>query len=141
MAAQHGFARVSVLQGGLPAWEEQGYAIYAGPQYEKRNADLRYTPQQVVALQKTAPASLLVVDVREPEEFAAKHLPGAINIPAASVRRRLAELDRGKTLIFYCNSGGRSYTVIRHLRRQGYGKVGHVTLEQWEQEGLPLIKP
>ena len=130
-----------MLQGGLPAWEEQGYAMYAGPEYEKRNAVLIYKPQQVVALQKTHPESLLLVDVREPDEFANRHLPGAVNIPASTLRRRLAELDRRKTLIFYCNSGGRSYTVIRQLRRLGYSKVGHVTLEQWEEEGLPLVKP
>ena len=51
---------------------------------------------------------LLLVDVREPREFAAGHLPGAINLPMSELERRLPELRAGSTAVFMCRSGGRS---------------------------------
>jgi rhodanese-related sulfurtransferase len=141
LAVQQGFTNVSVLQGGLPAWEERGYAVYAGPGYEKMNAGITVPAKRLQELLQTQADSLQVVDVREPEEFAVKHLPGAINLPMSVFRARANELSREKTIILYCLSGGRSYTAIRQLRTLGFSKVGHVTLEEWESAGLPLILP
>jgi len=56
----------------------------------------------------TQRGALLLVDVREPREFAAGHLPGAINLPMSQLERRLLELPAGSTAVFMCRSGGRS---------------------------------
>jgi rhodanese-related sulfurtransferase len=141
LAVQQGFTNVSVLQGGLPAWEERGYGVYAVPGYEKINAGITVPAKQLRELLQTQAASLQLVDVREPAEFAEKHLPGAINLPMSVFRTRATELNREKTIILYCLSGGRSYTALRQLRKLGFSKLGQVTLEEWEDEGLPLIRP
>ena len=128
-----------VLHGGLPAWEENGYPVYASPDYEQRLTGLRYTPQQVRNLVRERPSDTVIIDLREAEEYAVKHLPGALNVPMSVFTQRIADVPRDKLVILYCVSGGRSYTAIRHLRKRGFSRVGHVTLDEWEQAQLPVV--
>jgi len=62
---------------------------------------------------------LMLVDVREPREFAAGHLPGAINMPMSELDRRLAELPARSTVVFMCRSGGRSLRACGQALRDG----------------------
>lgn len=62
----------------------------------------------------------LLVDVRTPEEFAAGHLPGALNLPLDELRGRLPELPQGKTLWLYCHVGQRGYLAQRILEQNGF---------------------
>ncbi|MFZ2960844.1 MAG: rhodanese-like domain-containing protein [Candidatus Ozemobacteraceae bacterium] len=55
-----------------------------------------------------AKGETILVDVREPAEFAAGHVPGAINIPLGQIETRSDELKSGKTLFVICQAGGRS---------------------------------
>lgn len=65
-----------------------------------------------------------VVDVRTPQEFAAGHVPGAINIPFEEVGRRAAEVgDPAEPVVLYCRTGRRSGVAAETLRRLGFGKV------------------
>ena len=62
----------------------------------------------------------LVVDVREPEEFAAGHIPGAVNAPLSTLRERHASLPKERTLWLCCGVGQRAYYATRFLLQQGY---------------------
>ena len=62
----------------------------------------------------------LVLDVREPSEFAAGHIEGAVNIPLPQIRDRLAEIPRGRELWLYCGVGQRSYYALRILLQLGF---------------------
>ena len=62
----------------------------------------------------------LVVDVREPDEFAAGHVPGAINLPLSQLRRWYGELPRDRTLAVYCQVGQRGYYAVRFLLQHAY---------------------
>ena len=64
-------------------------------------------------------APLMLVDVREPREFAAGHLPAAINMPMSELDTRLAELPAGSTAVFMCRSGGRSLRACGQALRGG----------------------
>jgi phage shock protein E len=65
-----------------------------------------------------------LVDVRTREEFAAGHLPGAVNIPVQELDRRMAELEpKGEPLVLYCRSGSRSGRAARMLKGAGYSAV------------------
>jgi adenylyltransferase/sulfurtransferase len=66
----------------------------------------RVTPVELRALLDAGPR--LVIDVREPREFAAGHLPGAVNIPLGRLRERLGEVPAWAEPVFVCRSGGRS---------------------------------
>lgn len=62
----------------------------------------------------------LVLDVREPSEFAAGHVPGALNIPLPQLRARLGELPRDREIWLYCGVGQRSYYALRILLQHGF---------------------
>jgi rhodanese-related sulfurtransferase len=86
----------------------------------------------------TAP---LILDVRTVEEFAAGHLPGAMNIPHDELGDRLSELDiaLGDEVIVYCRSGRRAGVAEELLGGAGYTKVmdleGHWL--EWSAAGRP----
>jgi NADPH-dependent 2,4-dienoyl-CoA reductase/sulfur reductase-like enzyme/rhodanese-related sulfurtransferase len=61
-----------------------------------------------------------LVDVREPEEFAAMHIPGAINMPLTQLRERLVELPLDRELMLNCGVGQRSYYALRILLQNGF---------------------
>lgn len=69
-------------------------------------------------------AGALLVDVRTPEEFAAGHIAGAVNIPVQQLDRRMAELPaRDRPVVVYCRSGQRSRRAAHALREAGYAEV------------------
>ncbi|ACG73967.1 Rhodanese domain protein [Anaeromyxobacter sp. K] len=70
-------------------------------------------------------AGARLVDVRTPQEFAAGHAPGAINVPYDEIARRApGELpDRDATLVLYCRSGRRSAIAAKALRELGYTRL------------------
>ena len=82
----------------------------------------------------------LLVDVREPWEYAAAHVPGAVLIPLGEFVSRFGELPREQELLVICHSGYRSYQAATFLLRQGYPKVANVVggMEEWEAAGLPV---
>ncbi|NMO13659.1 rhodanese-like domain-containing protein [Pyxidicoccus fallax] len=79
-------------------------------------------------------AGAMLVDVRTPEEFAAGHLPGALNIPVDELPRRFSELGSpDKPLIVYCRSGARSSRAERLLKERGFQDVFNLgPMSAWE---------
>jgi molybdopterin/thiamine biosynthesis adenylyltransferase/rhodanese-related sulfurtransferase len=84
-------------------------------------------PAQLAALlrQGTAAgrASPRILDVREPQEFAAGHLPGSISAPLGGVARHLADMPVESRLVFVCRGGGRSRTACELALGAGIGDV------------------
>jgi sulfur-carrier protein adenylyltransferase/sulfurtransferase len=86
---------------------------------------------RVVAPAQLAPmladGRLVLVDVREPEEFAVGHLPQAINVPLGQIEGELQRgnplLPRNRTLLFLCRSGARSLKACALTRRSGYENI------------------
>lgn len=86
----------------------------------------------------------LVVDVREPNEFAAGHVLGAKNLPLARLEAPGADLAKKKErpVIVYCDGGERSAKALATLKKQGYTRVANLSggLGAWQQAGLPVEK-
>jgi adenylyltransferase/sulfurtransferase len=74
-----------------------------------------------------AAQTMVLIDVREPAEFATGHLPRAINVPLGQLESELqrgsAALPRDRTLVFLCRSGARSLKGCAFARRSGYENV------------------
>jgi rhodanese-related sulfurtransferase len=67
--------------------------------------------------------SRYLVDVRTPKEFAAGHIPEAVNIPVDELRSRLDELPQDRGIAAYCQVGQRGYLATRILRQKGFDAV------------------
>jgi hypothetical protein len=72
VAAELGYNNLFVLHEGMPVWEEKGYAVYAGPDYEKRIETTKITPQELKILMKPNLVLTLVINCKF-----AKDIPGA----------------------------------------------------------------
>lgn len=75
----------------------------------------------------TAPlnADVLLLDVRNPDEFASGHVQGSINIPLSLLPLKFTEIapDKARQIVAYCRSGARSGMAQQFLQGQGYEKV------------------
>ena len=65
----------------------------------------------------------LLIDVREPAEFAVAHLPGARNVPLGQLAANLSEISRGVPIVFICRSGGRSLAAAGMAANAALGDV------------------
>jgi rhodanese-related sulfurtransferase len=86
------------------------------------------------------PPDALLLDVREPAEFAEARVPGAVNLPQADLATRLAEIPRDRPIFTICRSGMRSLRAAQFLKQQGYESVASVqggTLA-WQESGRPV---
>jgi rhodanese-related sulfurtransferase len=83
------------------------------------------TPEQLRDLfaQDKAPR---LIDVRDPEEFALCHLPGAELHPADQIADWCRALDRNQEILLYCHHGIRSLHAAMHLSAIGFKKVSHL---------------
>ena len=67
--------------------------------------------------------TLNLIDVREADEFASGHLPGAINLPLSDFLERYEELDKDKPYYIICRSGARSAQACAFLNGEGYDVI------------------
>lgn len=77
----------------------------------------------------------VLVDVREPWEWAMGHIEGAIHIPMNDLPSRLDELSREAELVIYCHTGQRSWYATGFLLGQGYDHVASLAggIDAWER--------
>jgi len=82
-----------------------------------------------------------VVDVREPEEWAAGHAPGAVHLPLGDLPARIDELpETPASLAVVCRSGGRSGRAVEWLVQQGFDVVNvDGGMQAWDRAGKPLV--
>ena len=91
------------------------------------------------------PEDVLILDVRTPDEFRSGHVPDALNIPHDQLSDRLAELgsDPDRTVVVYCERGGRAGQAAEVLLDAGYGSVLHLEgdMSDWRAKGHPTASP
>jgi rhodanese-related sulfurtransferase len=86
------------------------------------------------------PDSVFLLDVREDDEWAAGHAPGAVHVPMQEVPTRMAEIPMDEPVVVTCRMGGRSAQVTAFLRAQGYDEVVNLDggMQAWHAAGRPL---
>ncbi|MCY7397160.1 MAG: rhodanese-like domain-containing protein [Nocardioides sp.] len=85
------------------------------------------------------PEALAVLDVREPAEWHAGHIDGAVHIPLGELGERLAEVPEGQTVVV-CKVGGRSGQAVGWLAQQGLDVVNlDGGMLDWQAAGRPMV--
>ena len=81
-----------------------------------------------------------MLDVREPVEYAAGHVLGAVNLSQADLADRLDELPRDCLLLLICQGGYRSQLAAQFLKQMGFEQVASVAggTAAWAEAGKPL---
>ena len=97
---------------------------------------------EIQGIVASPPADLVLLDIRTPEEFAAGHLAGAINIDyyANDFEDRLSDLNRDVPYVMYCNSGNRSANALPVMDSLGFQEVYELDggIVAWFEANLPL---
>ena len=87
----------------------------------------------------------VIVDVREADEWAQGHAPGALHIPRGFLELRIEEKakDKDAPVVLYCAGGTRSAFAARSLQELGYTDVASLTggFGKWKEAGLPVVVP
>ena len=97
-----------------------GCALPAGQEVSYRQINM---DEAITMMEKES--SYIILDVRTPEEFADKHIPGAINIPNETIStEEIPELpDKDQLILVYCRSGNRSKQASEKLAALGYTNI------------------
>ena len=94
------------------------------------------------ATQMINQGKVLVLDVREAEQFAAGHLRDARNIPLKELPQRIGELDKlkGRAVIVVCQTGTQANRTEASLKKAGFNEVYGLSggIAAWQGQGLPL---
>jgi rhodanese-related sulfurtransferase len=103
-----------------------------------------FTIKDVAAEKEIATGMPLVLDVREPAEFAAEHIPRSKNISIRLLLKDAQALpaDKAAPILVYCKTGHRGAVALAALRMVGYSNVRSIYggLEGWKAAGFPVPK-
>ena len=82
-----------------------------------------------------------LLDVREDDEWAAGHAPGAHHVPMMDIPVRMAEVPQDGDVVVVCRMGARSAQVVAYLRGNGWDNVVNLDggMEDWAASGRPLV--
>lgn len=85
---------------------------------------------------------ILLVDVREPPEYEAERIPGAVLFPLSTFDAKALPPDQPRRVVFHCGSGKRSAAAAAQRLLAGVGEVAHMSggIEAWKQARLPVIR-
>ena len=82
-----------------------------------------------------------LLDVREPDEWAAGHAPGALHVPMMEIPARMAEVPTDVEVVVVCRSGGRSGQVVSYLMGNGWDNVRNLDggMQVWAASGREVV--
>jgi rhodanese-related sulfurtransferase len=99
------------------------------------------TQAEVLKRIESKDAATVIVDVRTPEEYAAGHVPGAVNLPYTHLPARASELAGAgdKDIVLYCQTGVRAARAAERLREHGFSRLLRLEgdMKQWTAKALP----
>jgi rhodanese-related sulfurtransferase len=100
---------------------------------------------EVLKAKLDAGEQIFLLDVRQPNEFAAGRIEGAVNVPVREVPNNLGKLpqDKNAPIVVVCASAVRSGYVVEALAFKGYMNVKHLAagyVAGWEKAGYPVVK-
>ncbi len=84
---------------------------------------------------------LVLIDVREPQEYEIARIPGSVLIPLHSLPERMSELDTSREIVLHCHVGQRSMRALEMLHRSGFRKLKNLRggIEAWSRDVDPTV--
>lgn len=136
--AKSGYSTVLNYRGGLAAWERAGLPLKMGPAIEPGMQADKVTEGRMREIVRSHIEDYTILDVREPEEFAKGHIPGARNMPIREFYKKAMALSPDKPVIVYCNTQKRSYIAYRKLIEMGFRHIQFTSYIEWHEAGGPI---
>lgn len=114
----------------LAAWEQAGHSLGTIDQISATELAPLVSQREVQ-----------VIDVRGANEWEVGHLPSVRNIPLATLRARLREINGDRPVVVHCQSGSRSAIAASILRAAGVKRVANLVggFAKWREAGLPVV--
>jgi rhodanese-related sulfurtransferase len=119
------------LSGGMTSWRSE----------ERPVERIEVADPEALAERMEADPDVVVLDVRDRDEYEAGHIPGSVHIPYAELADRLGEVPAGRTVATVCSGGKRSGLAASILQRKGIGPLLHVAhggVGTWRRLGRPI---
>ncbi|OLE35866.1 MAG: hypothetical protein AUG48_09530 [Actinobacteria bacterium 13_1_20CM_3_68_9] len=119
------------LEGGMTAWRSE----------ERPVQRIEMIDPDALSERLSDDNGIVVLDVRDDDEFAEGHIPGSVHLPYGHLIERLSELPSNRTIATVCSGGKRSGLAASLLQREGYESVIHVGLGgvgTWQRGGHPI---
>jgi len=134
-----GFGSIATAAENAAAWEAAAAYLTSLPQ------GFNGIPGNTLKAKLDSGEQVFLLDVREPNEFAAGRIEGAINIPVRDVPKSLDKIpqDKAAQIVVVCASAVRSGYVVEALAFKGYTNTKHLAagfIAGWEKAGHPVAK-
>ena len=137
-----GYKDVMVFAAGYPAWKKEmgaGVAVQVKAGAEEGTIEIA-TFEKII---NESPDSVMLIDVRDPDEFAAGHFKSSVNMPTDVLEAKVDTLPSDKPIVFVCSTGARSgeaYYMLQDLRPE-LKEVYYLEAEIiFEKDGAYTIK-
>ncbi|WP_432982274.1 rhodanese-like domain-containing protein [Dactylosporangium sp. CA-233914] len=87
------------------------------------------------------PDEAFLLDVREDDEWAAGHAPGAVHVPMMEIPARLGDIPADRDVFVVCRVGGRSGQVVAFLQQNGLDRTINLDggMQSWAAAGRPMV--
>ena len=108
---------------------------------QEAKADVQCTEAADLKSRLDAGENVLIIDVREPDEWKQGTLPGAQRVPRGVLEPQVdAQVPRDTTVVLYCAGGGRSALAAKSLKEMGFEKVENLEggFGGWQAAGYPV---
>jgi rhodanese-related sulfurtransferase len=115
-----GYSNVKVCEAGEPAWTKMYGAAGGGLKVQSGGVEGAFNTEQFKKIMAEKPESLLVIDVRDADEYMAGHIRGAVNTTVNDLEKKLKDMKFDKPVVFVCATGSRSgeaYYMTRDVRK------------------------
>lgn len=99
-----------------------------------------WTPEQTETALTNG--EIVLVDVREPHEFQAERIPGALLFPLSTFDARALPVGQGRKVVLHCKAGGRSARALEACSANGVDVAAHVAggMDGWKEAGLSYLR-
>lgn len=131
----NGFLDVKELSGGVIAWADAGYPVISGSEITFQNINSDGLLDLVDASE-----DVVIIDVRDKNEYNDSHIKGAIHIPFQGLSENIDDITKDKKIIIYDNLGNRSKVAVEQFVQKGYVNVVNLLkgFDDWRYNNYPV---